>query len=90
MIQDISGRLTREFASCLQANMQVTGGAPAVGAGAADATGASSPPPAPDGSNAAQRPAVQAARPVGGIGLALWATWRAIVRFFRRLLGGGG
>src|SRR5438128_1394241 len=87
MIQDISGRLTKEFASCLQANMQMTGGATVAAPG--DATEASPSAGAPDG-NAAPRPAVQAARPVGGIGLALWATWRAIARFFRRLFGGGG
>jgi uncharacterized protein len=86
MIQDISGRLTKEFASCLQANMQVPGGAPAAGPEAA--TEASSP-GVPDAS-AAPRPAVQAARPVGGIRLALWAAGKAITRFFRRLFGGGG
>jgi carbon monoxide dehydrogenase subunit G len=32
MIQDISGRLTKEFASCLQANMQVPSGASAAAA----------------------------------------------------------
>src|ERR1051325_1573968 len=37
----------------------------------------------------ATRPPVQA-RPVGGIRLGLWAFWRAVVRFFRRLFGGGG
>jgi uncharacterized protein len=88
MIQDISGRLTREFASCLQANMQVPGGASAA-AGPEDTSGASPSAGAPD-ANAAPRPVVEAARPVGGIGLALWATWRAIARFFWRLFGGGG
>src|SRR2546426_3307336 len=40
MIQDISGRLTKEFASCLQANMHAAGRAPA-DAVHEDATGAS-------------------------------------------------
>jgi uncharacterized protein len=88
MIQDISGRLTREFASCLQANMQTSGGASSAAAAPDHAAEATPSPGTPDGT-AAQRPVVQAARPVGGIRLALWATWRAIARFFQRLFGGG-
>jgi hypothetical protein len=33
------------------------------------------------------RPTTQT-RPVGGIRLGLWALWRAVARFFRRLSGG--
>ena len=35
-----------------------------------------------------QIPAVTA-KPPGGIRLGLWALWRAVVRFFKRLFGGG-
>jgi carbon monoxide dehydrogenase subunit G len=84
MIQDISGRLTKQFASCLQTNMEAAGAAPAAASTTSDS---------PEGSAAeapAQpRPTAQAARPVGGIRLAVWAAWRSVVRFFKRLFGGG-
>lgn len=68
MIQDISQRLTAEFAACLQANI------------AAESTA--------DGEDvAAEPPPVAVAKPVKGFRLGLWATWRAIGRFFRRLFG---
>ena len=76
MIQDISGKLTKEFATCLQANMAASAGAAPPEAGAAVA-----------GAAAAPRPGAQAARPVGGIRLGLWAAWRAVVRFFKGLFG---
>jgi uncharacterized protein len=93
MIQDISGRLTKEFANCLQANMQAAGAtttsAPAPAGGAATAA------PAPEGQAAAPAaPAApvapqsaRAAKPVGGVRLALWAFWRSVVRFFKRVFG---
>jgi carbon monoxide dehydrogenase subunit G len=81
MIQDISGRLTNQFASCLQANMQVSGAPAAAPAAAAEG--------APAETAAAPPPAVRAAKPVGGVRLALWAMWRSIVRFFSRIFGGG-
>jgi uncharacterized protein len=65
MIQDISGRLTKEFASCLESNLTAQAGATA-------------------GEEA--RPA-QAAAPVKGFRLGLWAAWRAVVRFFKGLFG---
>lgn len=65
MIQDISGRLTKEFASCLESNL---------------ATQAAAAP----GEEAAP---TQAAAPVKGFRLGLWAFWRAVVRFFRGLFG---
>ena len=37
---------------------------------------------------AAPQPVTHAARPVGGVRLALWAMWRSIVRFFSRIFGG--
>jgi uncharacterized protein len=89
MIGDVSKRLTGEFASCLQANM-----------GAQEAPGAmsestsESPPPAPptvvgppSAPVAAARP--EAAKPVKGLRLAMWALWRAIVRAVKRLFGRG-
>jgi uncharacterized protein len=85
MIQDISGRLTKEFADCLQANMQT---APASTEAAAPAAASSS-----DGGTGAapttqaQAQPVHAAKPVGGVRLALWAFWRSVVRFFKRLFG---
>jgi uncharacterized protein len=68
MIQDISQRLTGEFAACLERNIT--------------AEAASSP-----GSAELAAPAA-VARPVKGFRLGLWAAWRAVARFFRRLFGG--
>lgn len=79
MIQDISQRLTGEFARCLQANLAATVPAPAAPVPAAEAAA-----PAP----AAVAPPPAVARPVKGLRLGLWALWRAAVRFFQRLLGG--
>jgi uncharacterized protein len=80
MIQDISGRLTKEFANCLQANMQSAG--PPAAVLAADGS------PAPAG-KADQTPAVTVvtAKPVGGVRIAMWAFWRSVVRFFKKLFG---
>ena len=69
MIQDISQRLTAEFAACLEQNIT---------AEAASGPGSAAEPTAP----------AAVARPVKGFRLGLWATWRAIVRFFSRLFGG--
>ena len=82
MIQDISGRLTKEFASCLQTNMEAAGAAPQAPLAGEPVAGRGEAAPAP-------RQTVQAARPVGGIRLALWAAWRAVIRFFKRIFGGG-
>jgi hypothetical protein len=98
MIQDISGRLTKEFATCLQANMEASApatsaaaAAPAAEGGAGGGREGAQPQPA---AAAPPRPA-QAAKPVGGVRLALWAFWRSVVRFFSKLFGsspkdGGG
>jgi uncharacterized protein len=78
MIQDISQKLAQEFAECLQANIaaeQAAKAAPSGEGGGAEAGSAA--PAAP----------VATARPVKGIRLGLWAFWRAVVRFFRRLFG---
>ncbi len=108
MMGDISQRLTKEFAQCLQTNIgaadliDATGPAGALAEDAATGTierdaapgpgeSGSSPPP---GEGSASTPAAESppaprplatARPVKGIRLGLWALWRAIVRFFRRL-----
>jgi carbon monoxide dehydrogenase subunit G len=83
MIQDISGRLTKEFATCLQSNILAAGAAapPAEKAAAAPSGAAAAAPAAP-------QPVTHAAKPVGGVRLALWAMWRSIVRFFSRIFGG--
>ncbi len=146
MIQDISSKLTNEFAGCLKENIAAEesarqaapGGeeaastgdqpapsgdqpaqpapsgeesapegaapAPAAETSSADApTGgvtapeapavaapepAPSTPPAPQPSRPAPAPGARTAKPVGGIRLGLWALWKAVVRFFRRLFGG--
>ena len=81
MIQDISTRLTNEFASCLQANMQTAGPSGAAAEGMAASMEGAGAAPAP-------QPAARAAKPVGGVRLAFWAMWRSIVRFFSRVFGG--
>jgi carbon monoxide dehydrogenase subunit G len=95
MIQDISHRLTREFAQCLEAGIgaaEVAVAAPAAAEAPAPAeaapVGAGGPGPEAAGRPAAPAPPV--ARPIRGFRLGLWALWRAIVRFFGRLFGGGG
>ena len=80
MIQDISGRLTKEFANCLQANMQATGVA-------ADGEGGDGAPAAAAKRDDAPSVTVVTARPVGGVRIALWAFWRSVVRFFKKLFG---
>jgi carbon monoxide dehydrogenase subunit G len=67
MVGDVSQRLTREFADCLQARIS-----------------AEEPGPAQEQLRAEPPPA---APPVKGMRLGVWAAWRAVVRFFRRLFG---
>jgi carbon monoxide dehydrogenase subunit G len=102
MIQDISSRLTGQFADCLASNLTApdapppvagasappagTGGTPAPSAGTDSGTPS---PPGARSSPAPARPPAQAAKPVGGGRLALWALWRAVVRFFKGIFGGG-
>jgi hypothetical protein len=76
MVLDISQRMTKEFADCLQRNLSTE--VPSAVSPAAPAEAAGAPPPAQ-----------AAARPVKGLRLGLWALWRAVVRFFRRLFGRG-
>lgn len=75
MIQDISQKLAQEFAECLQANIAAEQAAAVAPSGEARGTAAGSAAP------------VATARPVKGIRLGLWAFWRAVVRFSRRLVG---
>jgi len=74
MILDISQRMTREFAECLESNL--------AGASASDVSTAQ----AGEGALASQAP-VAPVRPVRGLRLGVWAFWRAIARFVRRLFG---
>jgi carbon monoxide dehydrogenase subunit G len=68
MMQDVSGRLTKQFADCVQANLEAQmAAAPGGAAPAAPVT----------------------AGQVKGLRLGIWAMFRAIGRFFRRLFGGG-
>jgi uncharacterized protein len=78
MVLDISQRLTREFAQCLETNLSAQ--SPAEPAPAAVA-------PTPAEAPPASAPAQPTSKPVGGIRLGLWAIWRAVVRFFKRLFG---
>jgi uncharacterized protein len=78
MIQDISNRLLRDFAECLQKRIE---GEPAGDvAGPPDPTAAA---PAPSGASA---PAAQApaAKPIGGLSLFFRALWDRIRRIFSR------
>jgi uncharacterized protein len=91
MMQDISQRLTREFAQCLEANIlagEASAGQAASGANAASHgdPGSGTDAPAPSATPARQATAM----PVKGLRLGVWAFWRAIVRFFKRPFGGGG
>jgi carbon monoxide dehydrogenase subunit G len=82
MIKDISNRLLREFAECLQATLKaeqpaVPEEAPqAAGAAASDKTAA---PPSP-----APRPAPQPAKPISGFGVFFGALWDRVRRLFGR------
>ena len=86
MMQDVSGRMTRQFADCVQANLSQEEAPEAIPATPAPEQAPSSDTPAPA---AVPRPAPVTAKPPAGIRLGLWALWRAVVRFFRRLFGGG-
>jgi carbon monoxide dehydrogenase subunit G len=89
MIQDISSKLTGQFASCLQTNMAAERSAPAERSAAFGPSESSAPAPAPESASGPETPAAApaSAAPVKGVRLGLWAMWRAVVRWFRRLLG---
>jgi uncharacterized protein len=95
MIADISQRLTREFAQCLEANIIAGEAEPADGdagglieAPRAESSTVAVPEQRADAGKAPAGPApAQTARPVRGFRLGVWALWRAVVRFFQRLFG---
>jgi carbon monoxide dehydrogenase subunit G len=76
MIGDVSQRMANQFADCLGSRIAAMEAAAAPTVGPAEEGPAPAPAPAP---------LPRAAQPVGGIRLGLWALWRAIVRFFKRL-----
>jgi uncharacterized protein len=76
LLPEISKKLTQQFADCLESSMAAEGAAAGV------------PPEARPAGLAKPRPAEVGQRPVGGIGLALAATWQTIKGFVRRLFGG--
>lgn len=80
MVGDVSQRFTDEFAKCLGQRLSTPSGDDA-GDGVENGGGKT-------GAESAAPPA--AAKPISGIRLGIWALWRAIVRFFKRLFGGGG
>lgn len=91
MMQDVSARLTRDFARCAQeaigADPQPGPGTPSDGSGATGGNDASASPVAA-AATARDRPKpAMGAKPVKGLRLGLWALWRAVLRFFRRLFG---
>lgn len=71
MIEDVSNRLLRDFATCLQRSIE--GPPPEEGAAGAQAPEAGAQPPAPPPS-----------KPVGGFSLLMGALWDRIRRLFRR------
>jgi carbon monoxide dehydrogenase subunit G len=105
MMQDVSGKLTKQFADCLKTNItaeeehraeEATPRVPTALPEAASAAGTAGA-EISNAASTASRPATEprpaprqplaTAEPIGGIGLGLWAFWRAVVRFFRRLFG---
>jgi carbon monoxide dehydrogenase subunit G len=89
MMQDVSARLTRDFARCVQEGIQAEPQPQPEGAAESapvqsGAPSGTAPPPSAAPSPARPQPT---ATPVHGLRLTLWALWRAVVRFFRRLFG---
>jgi uncharacterized protein len=72
LLPEVSRKLTRQFAECLQAKM----------VSAEQGLAAS-----PAHSTEPATPSAVRAKPIGGIGLGLGAIWAAIVNLFRRLFG---
>jgi hypothetical protein len=98
MIQDISSKLTGEFATCLKANIGAEAVATAAAQTAAEAPSSAAAPSSSDATGPGAvsaspppQPLVQYARakPVKGVRLGLWALWQSVVRFVKRILGGG-
>lgn len=91
MMQDVSAKLTKQFADCLKNNISVEEAEAQAGAGAAmtPETSTGSDPTAPS-RPAAPLPQRMEAKPVSGLRLALGALGSAIARFFKRLFGRKG
>ncbi len=90
MMQDVSSKMTKQFADCVQANLSQEEAAPEEGTGTDGTTpGGGGGGGAGAAVSPAPRPAPVTAKPPAGIRLGLWALWRAVVRVFRRLFGGG-
>jgi carbon monoxide dehydrogenase subunit G len=92
MIADISQRMAKDFATCLQESIEAERDSAAPAQSTAEAMPApnESPdqPPAVAGGSTSPAPVVPprpVAKPVKGFRLGVWAFWRAVVRFFRRL-----
>jgi uncharacterized protein len=84
MMQDVSSKLTKQFAECLKANMAAEQQS-VPSAGSADV--ATSGEPARPATEVKPVPQV-VAKPVGGLRLGLSALASAIVRFFKKVFGG--
>ncbi len=88
LLPDVSKRLTEQFAECLRASITAEEEAAAAAAATEVAMPAGTPAGAPTTApTPPARPAPAKAASIGGVRLGLWALWRAIVRFFKRLLG---
>jgi carbon monoxide dehydrogenase subunit G len=94
MIADISQRMAKDFARCLQESIEADRASATPAPSTTEAMPApndpSTPPAPPTVSGGSTSSAVVAsprpvAKPVKGFRLAVWALWRAVVRFFRRL-----
>ncbi len=77
LLPEISKKLTQQFADCLQANMAAGAAASGSSPDASEASVQATPAPGP----------AAAAKPVGGIGLGLSASWSVVKAFFARLFG---
>jgi carbon monoxide dehydrogenase subunit G len=88
MIQDISNRMLRDFASCLQQSIESSPAPVAEAAPAPEeapsAEPSSTPGPPPPAAQPAPRPAPQPAAPVKGFSLFLSVLWERIKRLFSR------
>lgn len=92
MIEDISNRLMRDFASCLQSRMGAAQAAPSgeavtTGEAAPESVGAADPDPAPSAAHATASAAAQPpapAKPISGFSLFFGALWDRIGRLFGR------
>jgi uncharacterized protein len=104
MIADISQRMAKDFARCLQESIEAERASagpapstpepvapsesdqpPAVGGGSTEAATPSTGPAQMTSSPRPAAPPRPVARPVKGFRLGVWAFWRAVVRFFRKL-----